>query len=450
MSRLSLTHITLLMLCCFIAASPAHAVSPIQETQMDNGLRILLIEAHAVPMVSMQLVMPAGSRFDATNKGGTATLLAAMLTDHTGKHEHEAWATLLDSEAIHLGAGADRDGMNLSMTVLKEALPTGIRAFSESLLNPGWDRKRFQLIKENAISAAQKAQEEPGIKAAEASSKLLFQSNHQRHPYGHRPAGSLATLKNIQLADLKRLYQTQNRPQGSVLAVSGDITMPELLTLLKPAMKKWRGTPSVKLFEIDRAEQVQGSTIEVEMPTSQTLSQLIRLGPARKDADFFPAFVLNQMLGGGGFGSRLMEEVREKRGLVYSVYSYFVPLAAPGPFIITLQTRANQAEDAEAVVRTVMQDLFNENITRKQLDEVKANLTGSFAQRMDSNRERIGLMAMIGFYRMPLDYLQVWTEKVESVTLADIKAAARAYMNPDQWNLVRVGPQLSKKGNIAP
>ncbi|MES0371650.1 MAG: pitrilysin family protein [Mariprofundaceae bacterium] len=450
MSRLSPTHITLLILCFFLVISPAHAVPPIQEKQMENGLRILLMEAHAVPMVSMQLIMPAGSRFDAANKAGTATLLASMLTDHTAKHHHEAWATLLDSEAIRLGAGADRDGMNLSMTVLKEALPTGIKAFSESLLNPGWDKKRFKLIKENAISSAQKDQEEPGIRASEASGKLLFQSKIGLHPYGHRPAGSLATLKNIQLADLKKLYQTQNRPQGSVLAVSGDITMPELLALFEPAIKTWKGSPSIKLFEINSAGHVQGKTVEIEMPTSQTLSQLIRLGPARKDADFFPAFVLNQMLGGGGFGSRLMEEVREKRGLVYGVYSYFIPLAAPGPFIITLQTRANQAEDAEEVVRTVMQSLFEGNITRKQLKEVKANLTGSFAQRMDSNRERIGLMAMIGFYRMPLDYLQVWTEKVESVTLADIKVAATTYMNPEQWNLVRVGPQLSKKGKTAP
>jgi len=440
------THLILLLLGYLSFINPAQAVPPIKDASMGNGLRILLMEAHAVPMVSMQLVMPAGSRFDPVGKGGTASLLATILTDHTKKHAREAWAMLLDAEAIQLGASASRDGLSLSMTVLKEALPVGINAFSEALLNPGWNSERFALIKENTLSAARKALEEPGIRASEATSHLLFPG----HPYGHRPDGNPASLKKILLADLKKLYTNQVRPQGAVLAVSGDITMPELLKLLKPLLANWRGAPGQQLFEINRADDVRGITKQIEMQTSQTLSQLSRLGPARRDAGFFPAFVLNHILGGGGFGSRLMQEVREKRGLVYGVYSYFIPLATSGPFIITLQTRADQAEEAENVVRSVLQELFNGEITSKELKDAKANLTGSFAQRMDSNRERVGLMSMIGFYGMPLDYLQVWTQKVEAVTLADIKIAANAYLDPKQWNLLRVGPKTGVKGEAAP
>jgi zinc protease len=424
--------------CIWIA--PAQAVPPIQEAKLDNGLRLLLMEAHNVPMVSMQLSIVGGSRFDAKNRGGTANLLATMLGDHTAHHDYQAWATLLDAEAIQLGTGADKDGMNISLTVLKEVLPIGIQTLSEALLHPGWNRDRFKLIKANAISAARKALEEPGTRAAEASGELLFGD----HPYGHPSDGTLTSLSNIELADLKQLYRAQIKPQGAVLAVSGDITMAELLTLLKPQLKAWNGAPQKGLFDNTEAAEVHGLTRNIEMPTTQALSRLVRLGPSRKAADFFPAFVLNQLLGGGGFGSRLMEEVREKRGLVYGVYSYFIPLAAPGPFIITLQTSASQAEEAEGVVRDVMQELYNGKITQKQLDETKANLIGSFAQRMDSNRERVGLMGMIGFYELPLDYLQVWTKKVESVTLADMKAAAKTYLNPDQWNLIRVGPSLQK------
>ncbi len=442
------THLTLLLLGYLSFINPAQAVPPIENASMGNGLRILLMEAHAVPMVSMQLVMPAGSRFDPVGKGGTASLLATILTDHTEKHTRETWAMLLDAEAIQLGASASRDGLSLSMTVLKEALPVGINAFSEALLNPGWSRERFALIKENTLSAARKALEEPGIRASEATSRLLFPG----HPYGHRPDGNPASLKKILLADLKKLYTNQVRPQGALLAVSGDITMPELLTLLKPLLADWRGAPEQQLFEINRADDVRGITKQIKMQTSQTLSQLARLGPARGDADFFPTFVLNHILGGGGFGSRLMQEVREKRGLVYGIYSYFIPLATSGPFIITLQTRADQAEEAENLVRSVLQELFNGEITRKELADAKANLTGSFAQRMDSNRERVGLMSMIGFYGMPLDYLQVWTQKVEAVTLADIKIAANTYLDPKQWNLLRVGPKVrvKVKGETAP
>ena len=433
-----LQRLPLLLITALLWAMPAHAVPPIQEQQLDNGLRILLMEAHNVPMVSMQLSMAGGSRFDPANKGGTATLLAAMLGDHTARHNHEALAQRLDAEAIQLGAAADREGLNLSLTVLKEVLPVGINALAEALLEPGWNKTRFKLIKENAISAAQKAQEEPGTRAAQASVELLFGN----HPYGHPAGGTLATLKNIKLADLQHLYQTQLKPEGAVLAVSGDITMRELVDLLKPSIKSWRGAPETGLFDVEKANDVHGQTRAIEMPTTQTLAQLVRLGPARKDADFFPVFVLNHLLGGGGFGSRLMEEVREKRGLVYGVYSYFIPLASEGPFIISLQTRANQAAEAEGVVRDVMREMYDGKITKRQLKESKANLIGSFAQRMDSNRERVGLMGMIGFYQMPLDYLQVWTEKVESVTLANVQSAARMYMNPEMWNLVQVGPHL--------
>ncbi|MDT8376044.1 MAG: pitrilysin family protein [Mariprofundaceae bacterium] len=447
MKKMLLTRL-ILLLGCFSLASPAHAVPPIEEARLDNGLRILLMQAHAVPMVSMQLVMPAGSRFDPAGKGGTANLLAAMLTDHTEKHAREAWASLLDAEAIRLGAGSDRDGLNLSLTVLKEVLPAGIDALSEALLAPGWNSSRFKIIRENALSSARKALEEPGVRASEATSRLLFPN----HPYGHPPDGTPESLKKITLADLKKLYAGQIRPEGAVLAVSGDITMPELLGQLKPALAGWQGVPAQQLFEVSRADTVHGVTEQIEMRTSQTLSQLSRLGPARRDADFFPVFVLNHILGGGGFGSRLMEEVREKRGLAYGVYSYFIPLATSGPFIITLQTRADQAGEAEDVVRSVLQELYSGGISREDLKDAQANLTGSFAQRMDSNRERVGLMSMIGFYGMPLDYLQVWTQKIESVTLADIKIAAKAYLDPEQWNLLRVGPKtgVKAKGEIVP
>lgn len=432
----------ILSLSLLLFSTAAHAVPPIQQARLDNGLKILLMEAHNVPMVSMQLELPAGSRFDPEGRGGTASLLAAMLTDHTARHDYVAWTALLDREAIRLGSAADRDGMSLSLTVLKEVLPGGVAALAEALLEPGWNEKRFELIRSNGISALQKAQEEPGVRASEATGKLLFGD----HPYGHNSDGSIESLGRISLSELKELYTAQVKPEGAVLAVSGDITMDELLTLTGPALKRWRGAPQSGLFDIATAPEVHGRSIDIAMPTTQTLSQLVRLGPSRKAADFFPTFVLNHLLGGGGFGSRLMEEVREKRGLVYGVYSYFIPLAAPGPFVITLQTRADQAAEAEAVVRDVLKSLFDGKVGQKVLNDAKANLIGGFAQRIDSNRERVGLMAMVGFYDLPLNYLQVWTTKVESVTLADIRTATAAYLNPEEWNLIRVGPELLPKG----
>ena len=415
--------------------TPVQAVPLIQQVKLDNGLRVLLMEAHNVPMVAMQLVITAGSRFDPAGKGGAASMLAGMLTDHTAIHDDKAWASLLDDGPIHLGAGANRDEMHMSLTVLKESLQPGLDALAEALLQPGWNKERFNILRQDSLAAAQKEQENPGTRASQAAAKLLFGD----HPYGHRPGGSLQSLPNITLADLKSLYQAQYKPQGAVLAVSGDITLAELVPLLQARLKNWKGKPVKGMKDITSAKTVAGEQTDVKLPTTQTLVQLLRLGPARGDANFFPVFVLNHMLGGGGFASRLMEEVREKRGLVYGVYSYFVPLAVPGAFAITLQTRADQADQAETVVRELLADMAAGKITRKQMRASKSNLIGSFAQRMDSNRERVGLLAMIGIYDLPLDYLSVWTGQVEAVTLKQVRQQAAFYLEPKTWNRVRVG-----------
>jgi len=424
-----------LMLCASV--TPAEAVPPIQQQSLPNGLRVLLMEAHNVPMVSMKLSLPGGSRFDPAGKGGAASLLAGMISDHTARHAHPLWDDLLDADAIKLGAGTGRDDFSLGLTVLKEALKPGLDAFSEALLQPGWDKKRFAILKHDAIAAAQKSREEPGVRAAEAAAALLF----GQHPYGHRAGGSVKSLARVRLGDLKSLYAAQVKPAGAVLAVSGDITMAELLPLLKSRLGGWHGKPAKGLMDISQPAVVAGKQADVALPTTQMLVQLVRLGPPRSDADFFAAFVLNHILGGGGFASRLMQEVREDRGLVYGVYSYFQPLAAPGPFVITLQTKADQAKQAEIVVRHVLSDMAAGHISSKQLKSSKENLTGSFAQRMDSNRERVGLISMIGLYNLPLDYLSRWTERVQAVTLTQVKAQAAKYLKPDTWNRVRVGPK---------
>ena len=422
----------------FFAMPAAQAVPTIQQATLSNGVSVLLMEAHNVPMLSMTLVMPAGSAFDTKGKGGTATMLAGMLADHTARHDHIAWADMLDQDAIQLGASAGQDTLSISLTVIKDALTPGLDAFSEMLKQPGWNKKRFAIMKQDTLAAAQKEKEEPGVQAAQAAAELLFGD----HPYGHRPAGTMESLAAIDLNDVKDLFARQVKPSGAVLAVSGDITLAELLPLLETRLADWQGKPAQMLTDIPQPKALAGLSNDVQMPTSQTMVQLNRLGPARNDAEFFPVFVLNHMLGGGGFGSRLMEEVREKRGLVYGVYSYFSPLAVPGPFVISLQTRADQATQAEDVVRSVLAEMAAGKISKDQLKASKENLIGSFAQRLDSNRERVGLISMIGIYGLPLDYLSVWTQRVEAVTLDEVTIEAARFLKPESWNRIRVGSKL--------
>jgi zinc protease len=413
----------------------AHAVPEIQQARLDNGLRVLLIEAHNIPMVSMRLSMVAGSRFDPQGKGGTASLMAAMLSDHTAIHDNEAWADYLDAEAIRLGAGAGRDTLSFSLMVLKEALDEGVAALAEALLKPGWDDGRFAIIREDAVSSAEKAREDPGDRARERLTEVLFGS----HPYGHRSGGNVESLGRIEIDDLKSLYGKQARPEGAVLAVSGDISMQELLDVISPLLADWKGKPESALLDL-AAPEMSPATFAVEMDSTQAHLMFGRLGPTRQDEDILPALVVNHILGGGGFGSVLMDEVREKRGLAYSVYSYFQPLAVSGPYVINLQTRADQAGVAGDVVREVLADMFEHGVSRKQLEAAKANMVGGFAQKIDSNSERVGLMTMIGMYGLPLDYLSTWTERIKAVSLEDVRKVAVKYFNPKAWTLVQVGP----------
>ncbi|MBF0282044.1 MAG: insulinase family protein [Zetaproteobacteria bacterium] len=437
-----MTRVILLLVGCIMFTASSWAVPAIQAHTLSNGVRVLLMESHGIPMVSASLMMPAGSRYDRDGKGGSASLLADMLVDHTKMMDQVAWSERLDEDAIQLAAGVDKDTMSISLTVLKEMLPQGVDVLQEGLLSPGWRTDRFKQLQEDAISGAKKSEEEPGVRAGEVMATMLFPN----HPYGHRSSGSATSLAAISLVDLQTLYAAQCKPEGAVLAVSGDVTMEELVGLFEPALHAWHGKPVIAANEIARPAKVAGKQQQITMPTTQMMVQLFRTGPKRLDHDFFSAFVLNHIMGGGGFASRLMEEVREKRGMVYGVYSYFMPLETNGPFMIGLQTRANQAGEAVEIVEQVMQDLYLHGVTQQELDAAKSNLVGGFAQRMDSNRERVGLIGMIGFYRLPLDYLQTWQQRVNSVTLQEVHSAAERYLEPKSWNRVYVGPMLSAPG----
>jgi len=425
----------------FAFVPTAHAIPPIEEAELDNGLRVLLMQSHNVPMVVMNLTVPVGSRLDPDGRGGTASMLSSMLTDHTAKNDYLRWADRLDAAAIRLGSSASYDSMSLTLTVLKEALGDGVAAFAEAALQPGWDAGRFAILKTDSVAGAQKSLEEPGVRAAEETAALLF----AKHGYGHRSGGNVASLKRIKLNDLQAMYGAQFKPQGAVMAVSGDVSMDELLGLLRPALAGWKGKPAVAALDVAPAQVVRGEDRHVTMPTRQMTVQLARLGPSRFDKAFFANMLLNHMLGGGGFSSRLMTEVRENRGLVYGVYSYFVPLAVPGPFVISLQTRADQAGTALDVVHDVLRAMHDGNISQAELDAAKANLSGGFAHRLDSNGKRVGLLSMIGFYGMPMDYLQAWEANINSVTLAEVKAEAARFLDVADWNLVQVGPELEEK-----
>ncbi|MDX8414154.1 MAG: pitrilysin family protein [Mariprofundales bacterium] len=427
---------SLMLMALLLLATPALAIAPIHEWKMANGLRVLLMEAHTVPMVVMRLTLPAGSSMDAPGKAGTASMLAAMLGDHTARYDYRAWADHLDAQAIRFGVGADRDGLSLRATVLSEVTEQAVAVLAEALMQPGWSSQRFEIMRADTISALNKSLEQPPVRAAIAAVHHLYGD----HPYGHRTSGSPESLLTLKISDLKRLYRDQVKPDQAVLAVSGDVTMAQLKQLLAP-LSAWKGRAKRRLQQLPKAPLPKAENIHIAMNTHQSTVQLVRIGLNRQAVDLFPTLVMNHILGGGGFSSQLMTEVREKRGLVYGVYSYFQPLTVAGPFVISLQTRADQAEKALAVVRQVMASMAQGKISREALQAAKDHLTGGFAHRLDSNGKRVGLMSMIGYYHLPLDYLQRWTDRIDAVSLKQVKQSAARYLAAAAWTEIAVGPK---------
>ena len=198
-----------------------------------------------------------------------------------------------------------------------------------------------------------------------------------------------------------------------------------------------KGEPAPVLPKVP--DITEAKTIKQQHPSTQTTILVGQIGETRTDPDYFPLYVGNHILGGSGFGSRIVDEIREKRGLAYSSYSYFYPMEARGPFIMGLQTKNNQAKQALALLKKTVDNFIAKGPTPKEIDNAKKNITGGFPLRLDSNKEITEYVSMIGFYDLPLDYLKTFNAKVESVTRAQIMDAFKRRVHPDKMITVMVG-----------
>ena len=423
-----------LALAALLALQPAFTqAAAIERATLANGLDVLVWPAPRPPLVAIRLVIPGGRAAEKTD--GEAELLAAMLSDHTKRHDHAAWGAWLDAHALRFSIGTDAESWTVSVLALKEELPAALDAIAEALLAPGWNEKRFANLKTRAIAAAKKAREEPGRLAMERLLPALF----GKHPYAHIPGGTPETLAKVHLTDLKRLYRAQFHPKGAHFVVAGDVHLQELLPLLKARFSRWQGAPRLGLADIPAPSAPSPVRIHVPAPTTQTLIVFARLGPSRRDPLLFADFLVNEAFGGGSFSSLLMETLREQKGLVYGAYSYFEPRARPGPWIVRVQTRNEKADEAEKTTKKLMARLARKGLVKALVRATAQRMAGRFPQSLDSNRERADLLAMVALYGLPLDYLQKWPKRILAVDAKSAAQAARA-LDPRGWIEVRVGP----------
>ena len=426
-------------------AAPAWAVLPIQHWTQDNGARVWLVESPVIPMVDVQIDLDAGSRRDPAGKAGLAAAVAGMAARGVKAHGAEpaldenalgeAWADL----GASFEAQADNDRLQYTLRSLTDPalLERAARLAARQIGEPSWPAEVWQRERARWTASLREANTRPATVAAYAFSDAVFGT----HPYGQR--ATEATLAALTLADMKAFHATHVQPCRARVSVVGALDRARadqlVRTLLARLPASAQCAPLPPVAEV--APLAQAAERRIPFASAQAHVLIGQPGFARRDPDFFALLVGNHILGGGGFTSRLTHEVREKRGLSYSVYSYFAPGQHAGAFTLGLQTRPDQAAQAVQVARDVVARFVAEGPTEDELRAAKDNLIGGFALRIDSNRKLLSNVANIAWNDLPLDYLQHWTRRVEALTVADVRAAMARKLQPARMVTVVVGGQ---------
>ncbi|MDR2678634.1 MAG: insulinase family protein [Zoogloeaceae bacterium] len=418
---------------CLLAVAVARAGVVIERWQTPEGAQVQFVALDALPILDVQIDFRAGSAFNPQDKAGLANLTRGMLTLGAADLDETALANALADVGAALGGGADEDRASLRLRTLSqpEKQEAALTVLEKVLRQPLFDAEIFARERARSIAGLKDALTRPDTLASRAFRTALYPG----HPYGRLVTPeSLATLE---IADVRAFWQRHYVAANAVITLVGNLSRAEaeaLAARLAIAMPQGEAVPFPEPELV-----IAAKTVNITHPAKQAHIYLGMPAIRRGDPDFFPLLVGNYTLGGGGFVSRLMEEVREKRGFAYSVYSYFSPQRLEGPFQIGLQTQKEQAAEALRVTRAVLTDFLQTGPSAAELAAAKDNLAGSFPLRLDSNAKILENVAVIGFYGLPADYLDTYQARVRAVTQAAVKAAFARHVQPEKFVTVTVG-----------
>jgi zinc protease len=421
-----------------LASGSALAILPLQDWKTSSGARVLFVENHDLPMLDVSVDFPAGSGYDTKDKAGRAAFTQQLLRLGAGGMSENEISQRIADVGANLGGRFDYDRAGVYLRTLSspEERDRALEVVAKILAEPEFPEEVLARERARAIAGLKEADTKPDTLANRAFSRAVYQD----HPYGLRATGEVETLKALTREDLAGFYRSHYVAERAIVAIMGDVTRADAEAIaerLTARLPRAEGGASPTIPQVAALPRAVSS--HIAHPASQAHILIGAPGIRRGDPDYFPLFVGNYILGGGGFESRLTDEVRSKRGLAYSVYSYFAPLQREGPFRIGLQTRGDQAKAAIEVVMQTLRAFVEKGPTEEELEDAKKNLIGGFPLRIDSNREIHEYLATIGFYGLPLSYLEEFVPNVQKVTAADIKAAFARHVDPAKLVTVVVG-----------
>lgn len=422
-----------LMLWVGLPEESLHAMPPVQRMVLPNHLVLLASEDHSLPFVTLQLLIDSGSRRDPSGEEGLAFLTARGLLLGTSRHTVNQINEELDFMGASLNSSSGRDYATLTLRVLKKDLDKGLDLFMEVLTQPVFPEEEVKRELEKTLAAIQSGEDQPDEVAEKAFLETLFLSS----PYGHPVEGTRESVPRLGREGIGRFYRSYYHPNNAILTVIGDMTNEELKGKLISRLEKWPVGEIPKLPFVSKFEKEQ-KTVKVNRPITQANIVLGHAGVSRGNPDFYAITVMNYILGGGGFASRLMGEIRNKRGLAYSVGSFFDPGKYPGSFQIVLQTKNSSAHEAIALSIQEMERIQKELVSEKELEGAKKYLIGSFPMRFDTQGKLANFLTQVEYYGLGLNYPEKYPSLIQSVTREEVLRVAKKYLHPKRYVLVIV------------
>lgn len=421
-----------------VMAVPVASAVEIRHWQQPDGARVYFVESHANPILDIHVAFDAGSRRDPADKPGLASMTATLLDAGTRSLSEERLRERLADAAASLStdAGLESAGIRLRTLSRVPERNAALDVLRAVISQPVFPPAVFEREKRRAIEGQRQQETDASYLADRALERQIY----GQHPYGREAAVDVTTLTRLQRADVLAFWRSHYRPQSAVISIVGDLNEGEArqlaATLLTGLPKGGAPLPPVPAVPLSSANP---APVYLPHPGSQAHVAAGLPLFTRNDPDYFPLMVGNYILGGGGFDARLMKELRDKRGLTYGASSELVPYQEAGPFSIGFSTRKDQARSALGVMQETLRTFIEQGPTQAELDQARANIVGGFPLRFDSNAKLLGYLAVIGWYRLPLDFLDRYPREVEKVTVESVREAWRRRVDPSRMATVVVG-----------
>lgn len=427
-----LKYIAAALVACFLAL-PALAGIKIEEVTSPGGIKAWLVEDHSIPFSALELRFRGGTSLDAPGKRGAVYLMTGLLEEGSGDLRAQDYARALESLAAEFSYDADKDSVSISARFLTENREEAMALLRQTLFEPRFDQDALDRVRAQVLAGLRSDAKNPNNIAGEAFSRMAFGD----HPYGSDGKGTVETVSALSRQDVFDAYEAVFARDRLYVSAVGDISAEELGTLLDDLLGTLpaEGAPIPGPAEVT----IEGGITVVDFDTPQSVALFGQKGIKREDPDFFTAYVMNQILGGGSFESRLMTEVREKRGLTYGIYSYLVPRDLAAVYMGSVASANGKMAEAVEVIRNEWRRMAEEGVTEKELKDAQTYLTGAYPLRFDGNSRIASILAGMQMDNLPISYVETRNDRINAVTLDDVNSFAAEFMDPDGLRFVIAG-----------